>query len=694
MRSVVWTVRRQASDWKGVDENTFAFVRRMAHERRLDSAEVTAARDWFRGLLDAGLPTDLDADFAAQPMSDHLETALREAGYASAVRRRLRDIEGLRDALQVYVQAHRDGLRSRPVPPIAVKQRRAFAVSHDVVRGALPREDQRRLAEGDQILDLLARLQWEQRSGDATRCADGKMRHPTVAPSTAFNEQRAMRAFLQHAHRKDWQPFDFEHLLTAERVCDFLFYGQNYDGSARAVGCNEKLAYLLRDYLYRTRTHSKPVAFVTEERLAEIDARIKLEMTRTHLHNVRPASESNKGRYKWFPTLEQVELAIAGLEEMIRQADAKRAAGTLTFLQYWTVVRNATLGLVTLFTMARVDSVSTISLSHIRRDPETGAILRFGGSAIVADIVRAKTKNKQWFPFVPEFTLTANLLPYIEKLLAIEGRSLDEPLRAGELPVRLRVGDKWGGTRIPSGELLVVPLFRADPNRPQPLCRERIRRVLQDLLMDLHFGATNPHTFRATGAIYWTFVRGMPEEFVMQLGLWTSPSELRESYAKIRNTDRLRLIGKYVPVEPGTVPSAVTSERGQTASEAIAALTRLLERPNDAVVAHAEVATVRRCAERIEQSIAAQSGVAWAAVTPSPFRPGEIETMHERFVVLGVLGGLDEVLGRDFSAEQRLRSRAKGAAAREPRVPTRINYLRTTLATRQAVEPRKLNKAR
>lgn len=686
--------KRVVERWSGIHPETVAFARRMGREGRLHGPQLGSARDWLHTLREAGLSTGLDLDFEDRAVAQHLEDRIRASAYASAERLKLRHIDGLRGGLKLYELAFDLGLRTRPIPPIARRQHRRFATTHSEVRALLPEEDRERLAEIERVVRDLGRLQWEGRGAEPYGATPTNARHATISPKTAEGEVRSVNAFLQHCYRKEWKPFTLKELITPDRVCAFLFYGERCDGALRAGKTIMKLQFDLLDFFYRGRVaHPDPVIVISDEMHAAIEAQIVIEKRRSHLHQVRHASESNSGRYKWLPTLQEVELAIEALEQQIARAETRYACGGMTARQHWMEVRNATIALVTLFCMARSDTVSTISLSHLVRERTTGRILMHGGSMVVANIVRAKTKDRNNYPFVPELILPANVLPYIRRLLEIEGRSLEAPLLPGEVPVRLSAAnqDNWGNTRIPSGDFEVVPLWRVDADSPAPLSYSAIRKVLESKLMELHFGSTNPHTFRATGAIYWTFVRGMPEEYVMRIGLWDSPRELRDNYARITSADRMRLMAAFIPLRGAAVPEVPKREREQAAADAIGVMTQLLTKRSDASEAEILLKGLQRQAERIERSIAAEKGTTWQPIRIDRFRDGEVELLDEALRGKDFERGISSVIGRDFWAEEALLRRAVGAAT-DPHLPPKIKHLKTTLATLRPLEKRKLRR--
>ncbi len=679
--------------WDGLDAATVSFARRMHNAGRLTGSEYGRTRDWLRTLEEAGLPTDLDLDFDEPDVSTHLERQVQLSGSCASETPRPRHLRELRRGLKIYELAFAEGVRTRPVPPIALRQTRRFAISHELIRNRLPAADQAALAQIETIVNTLARLQWEGKGGKAFRTSDGRNHHTTIAITTAWADLDAVRSFLQHCHRKDWMPFTLDALLTPERVCDFLFYGESFNGSFRTAGSLRSLAFGLRDFFYRGRLHHPdPVVVISEEREKAIDAQIAVEKTRTHLHQVRPARESNSGESKWFPSLSQVEWAVTALKDDIARAESRHARGGMSDRDHWRAVRDATLALVTLFSMARCDSASTISLSHLARDGD-GRILTQGGSAIVRGIVRAKTHNRLHYPFVPEFILPGNVLPLINRLLAIEGRSLEAPLRSGERPVRLSAadGDKWGRSPLPSGAFDVVPLWRLRPDHPRGLAYAAIRQILERKLVELRFGSTNPHTFRATGAIYWSFVRGMPQEHVMAIGLWNSPEELRASYAKITSADRMRLMSTYIPLEGTDLPAA-NGERERAAAEAIGVLTDMLSQPRDASGVERLLARLKALLEGIERTVASERGVHWEPAVLDRFRSGEVERLDDALRGAGYGAGIKSVLGRDFFAADALLNAAKQAAL-SVTPPPRIQRLNTTLATRKPIEARTLRRA-
>lgn len=443
---------------------------------------------------------------------------------------------------------------------------------------------------------------------------------------------------------------------------------------------------LLLDYFYRGRVaRPNPVVVISEAEDQKIRAAMAEEQQYQHQWNLSAPSLSNTGEHKWYPDLDQVKLAITALEDQIVRADLQHDRGLVSDKRHWLNVRDATMTLCALYCMWRDDTVATISLGHLRRDPMTGSVVDEDGFAVIEKIARAKDSSGQWYPFVPELILPPNVVRLIEALLKLEGRSMAQPLKPGEEPIRLSAsaGDHWGNDPVMDGELVVVPLFRKDPDRPQGLGYGAIQDVLEGQLEHLQFGATNPHTLRATGAIYWTFIQEMPEDLVMTLGLWHEPKTLNDCYAHLGQRDRRARMARYVPLSSGVVPVKPRGQREQSAAASLAVLSKLLEKTTNPHEAKRYLVELHRHYQQIEQTIAAELGLSWEPIRRDRFEPGETDLIEAALVSAGWERGISGVIRRDFSAANALRSRAEAIAA-GPEAPKQLRRLRTLLQQRPA----------
>ena len=643
------TPSRSDYAWAGIDPDTRAFILEMVASGGLPGSCHHAAREWLIACRDIGLPTDLNADLA-----DARFAALYEQRLAAATRGiervRRRHTRRVREGLRFYGVALTRGRRTLPVPADAVPVERERPVTMAEARLALPAEDQRKLAAADALFLELATQQWNGEGEDATyRRADGRRRKDTLAFTSQARTRGVLDEFVRQARVNEWEPFSLDEMLTPARVITFLYYTTKVDGTYYDIKTIKQNEVRLLDYLYRARTcGAEPIELISAEREAELRAAVLAEQDNRRRWFKRSPKQSNSGRHKWYPALEQVTTAIAGLEERITRLEDRWGHTRISRSEYWRELRDAVLTLCTLYGMWRVDTASTLSALHLKRFGPGNDVLDGNDYAVLVNSARAKNTSGNWYPFVEELTLTPQVVRLIKKLLAFEGRSLAQPLRAGEQPVRLRAGtkDRWGKDPVLSGELAVVPLFRAKLDQPKGLTHAGVEGILERQLRRLHFGATNPHTLRAAGAIYWSFVVGMPEAHVMRLGLWEDPATLRESYAKVNAEDQRRLMAAYLPPEVGGRPRRAHGKREQAAVAALTVLGKMLEKPTMANEARQLLAELRRSYEVIDQTIAAELGRRWEPMRPDPLLSGERERIDEELEARGCRGGIEQVIGR------------------------------------------------
>lgn len=638
--------------WRGIDPGAIDLIWRAYEDGRLALDQRYAARRWLRSCLAAGLPTDLNADLLEPQMAEHLRRSLAPVEGPTGVARE--DPSRIRRGLLIYKLALEAGLRNRPIPAIAQQVRPQAGLDPSTLLSLLPEADQAKLRGIDRILDDLVVLNWRRRGGPASKTSDGRQHRPTIAERSAIVLRSAVRVFLRHAHRRGWT-FTLDELLTPEHVVDFAFYGETNTGRPLALATASLRVHGLLDYFRRGRTHRPAVVVIDEAREQAIRKAIEADHAFSHLWNV-DATGTRAGDQKWFPDIKKVETALAALEEKIRRADQMYELGSLTRLVYWREIRDTVIAICDLVCMWRLDTECTISVAHFRRFA-SGSLEDENGFAIVENIARAKSANSPRSPFVPELIIPSIAVMYIKKLLAIEGRSLEQPLSPGQAPIRLSEerGDRWGNTHIPCGTLEVVPLFRLHPDRPEPLSYGAISYVLRRTLSWLGYKSTNPHMFRVSGAIYWTFVRGMPETLVMALGLWKDPEVLRRCYAHLGTKDRMALMAQYVPAMAGVVPNTPSGGRGRIASQAIRTLSEMVEKPTTPYEAQRFMGQLHRHYEQIEQTIADDLGKKWEPVRKDPLEAGELERIDLALRGAGYSAGIQSVLGRPVFPSDQLR---------------------------------------
>jgi len=683
--------RRWNKLWKGIDPITITFCDDLARAKVINACYKGDARDWFVALRDAGLSTSLDADFSDPAMAAFLEERLKLGCYPGLQKKRIRHVRHIKHALKAYFLAAQPQykLRTNSVPPVAIPIPRRWKISRGDARAMLPAADRAKLQQIDTVIRASAKKQWVGLGAAMLKGTDGRMHKATVSATQAEKLVETVDDFLRHAANSNWPNFTLAKLLTPERVTNFLYYAKRYDGGGLSPHTIQNRENNLLDFFYRGRVaRPAPVVVITPKQEQAIRAAMLEEQQHKDQWNLTSPALLNTGKSKWYPVLDEVRLGILALEEQITRADEQHERGFISDERHWLDVRNATMALCALYCMWRADTVSTVSLLHLRRDPVTGSPLDADGFAVVEKIARAKNPKGDWYPFVPELVLPPNVVRLIEKLLALEGRSLAKPLREGEQPVRLSAahGDRWGNDVILDGELTVAPLFRSNRFDPQGLGYGSVQDVLEEKLEQLQFGATNPHTFRATGAIYWTFIQEMPEDLVMTLGLWEDTRTLRENYAHIQQADRRARMARYVPVTSGVVPVKPRGRRESAAAGAITVLTKLLEKTTNPFEARRYLTELRRHCEEIDQTIAAELGLRWEAIRPDRFEPGEVERIDAALKAAGYPLGIKSVLKRDLFAADALRSRAQAVLA-GPTLPKELQQLRTVLQQRALLPP-------
>ena len=652
--------------WASIDPATHAFCDKLALEGTINDRRKRAMREWLVSCVRAGVSTALDASESDPKFMAHLEAQFLNSRYSrSSEARRTSQTAWLRLGLSIYTHAKELGLRQEEVPALARVVPRTWPISAEEARAALPEADQQALDAIDTILDELARKQWTGQGVGKRKHSDGRRHKGTISVSVARQMKKNLGAFLQFARLKDWKEFTLRELLTPERITQFFYYAPRIDGQgvARTMIANRENYFL--DYFYRARmARPTPVVLITDAQEAVIRVKMREEGEHEEYWKVKPASLSNSGAYKWYPNLEQVRLAITALEDDIARADERLARHRISRIAHWRAVRDATLALCTLLCMWRVDTATTGSLLHLQLDPITNSVINEDGFAVIENIARAKNTKGDWYPFVKELTLPANVVQLLRHLFALEDRSFEEPLRDGEQAVRLSAanGDHWGKDEIMEGELTVIPMFRVSPDAPEGLSYSAIGAILGKQLARLRYAQTNPHTLRAAGAIYWTFVQGMPEELVMDLGLWEDAATLRESYARIGSNDRRRLMSSYVSTNGAVTPQKAPGRREKAAAEALTVLGTMLAKPTNPWEARRLLGDLRRHYEAIDQTIAADLGESWEAFTPNPFQRGDLERVDAALRGAGYDRGLTSVLGRDILANEALETQAERRA--------------------------------
>ncbi|MEK6225549.1 MAG: hypothetical protein AABM40_04555 [Chloroflexota bacterium] len=669
--------RRWNRSWAGIEPATMNFVYRMINEQVVSSPYRTWALQWFAGLRDAGLPTSLDADLEDPKFRDYLDEILAELWYPGLEKKRGRHIQPIKNGMKMYDLAAKFGERTRPVPEFSKTKPRPELTGAQA-RLLLPAADLAKVEAIEKIIRAKVLKQWTGEGVDARKGPDGYRRKATLSISGGDNLIKTVEYFLRYAALQKWEPFTLDGLLTSERIVDFLYYGGRLDGSGLSEQTIEIRASCLLDFFARGRIARKnPIVVIT----AEHELEIKAAMAEEELHRDewnckrRPDGNSARDDTKWYPEVDQVALAIAALEEQLARADERHGRGQVSDYAYWLELRNTVLTLCTLYCMWRVDTATTGSLLHLRTDPITGTKVDEDRFAVMVKIARAKSGKAAWYPFVPELLIPPVALRQIEKLLAFEKRSLTRPLRDGEYAVRLSAAkaDRWGADPVLVGELTVVPIFRVRPDAPEGLAYGTISGILENQLARLRFGATNPHTLRAAGAIYWSYIQQMPDDLIMTLGLWEDPTTLNDCYKHLTIRDQRKLMARHMPAGAGAQPKR-RGRREQAASAALGVVGKLLEKPTGAYEARRLLGELRHHCEEIDQTIASELGLRWEPFQPSPFQPGELERIEAALRDRGYDQGIASVIGRDLFAREQLQSYARNRASGipDPLAPRRI----------------------
>jgi hypothetical protein len=290
--------------------------------------------------------------------------------------------------------------------------------------------------------------------------------------------------------------------------------------------------------------------------------------------------------------------------------------------------------------MWRVDTVATIDLSRCEHDPNTDRLRWADGGIRVRYGARAKQGRGHSY-LVDTLLIPGEVVDLIEMLLELEGRSLEQPLRAGEHPVTLEVGDRYGRDALLETHRTIVPLFRVQHDRPAGLGVGGVSSRLQNRLFAMGWDAINPHTLRAAGAIEWRFVRGASYEAIMRLGNWHDERVLRSCYARLSSTDVDLEIANGAPSHDVVAPVG-SAELVAALDQALTRTLALRQRP--AAPAHEIVAmarSLRLAASRLEQAVGAAGG----SDSPNPFRSHEDLVLVDALLRSNMKGGINEAVG-------------------------------------------------
>lgn len=641
-----WAYRR---DLEGVNEDTVAFVRSLG-ARRLEPMALL----WLRRLRAAGLPTDLDVDLEVPAVRELLDAMLAQAAKGKLAMTRNHDqLHRFRAALRfMYAEATAQKKRTRPVP-IEIAHKFGYdkgALGALMTR--LPARDRAALAKLKDKLRELNRLQQAGR-GQAKGSDRVRVKKKTEAQTTSSLRIRTLNSFLHHA--RDWESEDLAAgrksswrlenglaaVMTPAHIARWAYQGHKPDGSRKArATCTAHHKQILR---LLERAAESRVPLVTPKRFLKIQA--KLERVRDHeewnVPSVLEEDPDDEETGKWFPTLDQLKAGIATLREDWQRAKLAHENGD-TFLRYWRASRDYVMAYAALICMWRVDTIATIDLSRVVRDPNTRRVRWSDGTVRIRNGARAKQARGHNY-LVEMLIIPGEVVDLIEMLLEIEGRSLESRLRPGEEPVLLAVGDRYGHDELMEASRTVIPLFRARFDLPAALNSASVMEPLRARLFAMGWDATNPHTLRAAGAIHWRFVLGRTYEAIMRLGLWSDEAVLRRCYARLNSADIDAEIANGAPSQEVVSPVG-SSELAKALEEAQSKALALRIKPE--APAHELIATarvLRVAASRLEKAAGASDGTE----RPSPFKSDEDLVRIDQALRPIVRGGLNELLGYD-----------------------------------------------
>lgn len=639
-----WAYR---NDLEGVNEDTVAFVRSLG-ARRLEPFALL----WLRRLRAAGLPTDLDVDLEAPAVRELLDAMLEEAAGGKLAQTRTHDqLNRLRAALRfMYAEACAQKKRTRPVP---IEIAHKFGYSKGALKALmkrLPVHDRQALTTLKVALRELNRLQQAGR-GQAKGSDRARAKKKTEAQTTSSLRIRTLNSFLHHAGqwesedlaagvKSSWSLEDgLAAVMTPAHIARWAYQGHKPDGSRKArATCTAHHKQILR---LLERAAEAGAAIVTPERILEIQA--ELERVRDNeewnVPSLLEADPDDDETGKWFPTLDQLKAGIASLRADWQRAKLAYENGD-TFLRYWRAARDYVMAYGALICMWRVDTVATIDLSRVVRDPNTRRVRWSDGTIRIRNGARAKQARGHNY-LVEMLIIPGEVVDLIEMLFKIEGRSLESRLRPGEDPVRLAIGDRYGNDELMEVPRTVIPLFRARFDLPAALNGGSVMKCLRARLFAMGWDATNPHTLRAAGAIHWRFVLGRTYEAIMRLGLWSDEAVLKRCYARLNSADIDTEIANGAPSHElvSAVGSNELAKALEEAQSKALALRIKPEAPSHELIATARI--LRVAASRLEKAAGASDGTE----RPSPLKSDEDLVRIDQALRPVVRGGVNELLG-------------------------------------------------
>lgn len=678
-----WLYRR---DLEGIDASAIAFARSAS-----DPLEPYALL-WLRRLRNGGLPTDLDVDLEDTAVGALFATMLDEAA-RRALGKGHDQLYDFRAAVRwMYTGARDAKLRTRPVPQEIACEFVYRKGDRLALLERLPQSDQEKIAQLKISLRELNRRQQAARGQTKEKCSP-REKKKTEAQSSSRMRMNALHSLLHHATK--WEADDhgagvkmsawaieggLESLLSPSNVARWCYKGHKPDGSPKArLTCKTHHDQILR---LLERAAEAGVPFVTATALEAISA--ELDRVRDDEEWNVPSALDDDGddpeTGKWFPTMAQLKSGIAALREDWQRAKLLHENGD-TFRRFWRATRDYVMAYGAFLCMWRVDTVATIDLSRVVREPGTNRVRWRDGTIRIRNGARAKQAHGHSY-LVEMLLIPGEVVDLIEMLLELEGRSLEHRLRPGEAPVQLNIGDHYGADELLETSRAVIPLFRAEFGQPAALNHSSVIGRLQDRLYAMGWDATNPHTLRAAGAIEWRFVRGRTYEAIMRLGLWNDEGVLKRCYAHLNDADIDAEIANGAPSQEVVSPagSNALAKALEEAQRRSLALQIKPEAPAHELAATARV--LRVAASRLERA----AGVSDGEERPSPFRSEEDVVRTDQALRPLVKGGLNELLGyvvlqptqehreKPARTERRMlsRLRAQTRAASTPRAAARI----------------------
>lgn len=649
---------RAANTLPGVAPSVLAYLngKDSAGNERFPSAAKTGMRYLLAELVGAGLPANLDVDMSDPKVLELIGTILLVAqkGQLPCGPRTGQAVWIKSGWRQIFEQAIKDKVRTQPIHELVGKR-------HQYVNGAftelfkrLPKDDQRKVTKvEDYLLKLCKNTQLNSRRGDKTaRTSDGG---GGMALSISQERRGSMisqlHSIFHQAEREQWHPFTLEGILAPQNVRRWCFQGTTPGGAplheATILIRTTRLADFLRF------GYEAGVELVNREQLKGIEDAVTSGHDDPNW-NVAPKQLVN-GQYKFFPLLEQVTSLFTMVDEVVSDAGLRYAQGSMSRKDYWQEVRDWCLFICKTIAMWRMDTASTIDLSRLVVDPHTGSHVWPDGSMRVGSGARSKQSSFKKAYYAETLYIPPLAVHYIAMLLKIEGRSIDNPLLEGERPAYLSVanGDRWGKDQLLAEDREVIPLWRLDPDRPEPLSYDAVSSALERVRGQLGWHEGVAHTCRVAGAIWWRYVLGASMSTIMTIGLWESEDTLKECYAKMNLEDEYHEAGRLAP-SPEMLPRAALDQNVSGTMRALVQITQTTNWKNH--VSDTELEHVIRELERgsvaLSKAVATRRGKAHRPPEKALVALDELVRVDRALRPL-YKRGLAELLGRAVFARDR-----------------------------------------